>query len=293
MSKKSNNKGKERKHSGNIYDRIFRENAPTIFIPLIQSQLNIDIYKYEILELKMVKTLEREVDFLYKIYDKKGIPSILHLEFQTRNNKEMLARMQEYHSLIYRRHQLPIRHIVIYLGKQKSTMKAQLEPNLIFYGFDIINLTEIDPDQLISTQIPEMVVMALLGNLKKDQVERVLNDILKSLKRLTNSEEKLTKYVNQLVILARIRNLEKIISQKLEDMPISYNVEKDGLYVQGMEKGIQKGREEGIEKGMDLGVAKSAWKMFKAGHTIKVISETLELSVKQVKASIKKWEANS
>jgi len=151
--------------------------------------LSIDISRYEALEFKLTKTLEREVDFLYKIYDREENESILHLEFQTRNDKEMLARIQEYHALIYRKYKLPIRHIVIYLGTRKSTMKSKLREDLIFSGFDIINLTEINPDQLISTQVPEMVIMVLLGNFKKDRIEKVLNNIVEKLKSLTDSED--------------------------------------------------------------------------------------------------------
>jgi len=45
----------------------------------------------------------------------------------------------------------------------------------------------------------------------------------------------MTKYVNQLLILARIRNFHLIVEQKLNDMPISYDVENDGLYLRGIE----------------------------------------------------------
>ena len=277
MTKKQKTTSEENKDSGNIYDRIFRENAQTIFIPLIQFQLDIDITRYEALEFKMSRTREREVDFLYKIFDKNGKESILHLEFQTKNDKEMLARIQEYHALIYRKYQFPIRHIVIYLGKRKSTMKNKLEPNLIFSGFDIINITAIDPNQLISTQIPEMVIMALLGDYKKDQLEKILSDIIRKLKTLTGSKDLMSKYINQLLILARIRNLQMIISQKLDDMPISYDVEKDGLYLKGMEKGI----------------AKSAWNLYNGGCSIQFIAKNLKLSIQQVEEYIKEWEAKS
>jgi len=36
MSKSKSKKTKNNKDSGNIYDRIFRENARTIFIPLVR-----------------------------------------------------------------------------------------------------------------------------------------------------------------------------------------------------------------------------------------------------------------
>ncbi len=277
MSKAKDTNKKKNKDSGNVYDRIFRENARAIFIPLIQFQLNIDITRYEALEFKMSRTREREVDFLYKIFDKNGKESILHLEFQTKNDKEMLARIQEYHALIYRKHKFPIRHIVIYLGRRKSTMKNKLEPHLIFSGFDIINITAIDPDQLISTQVPEMVIMALLADFKKDKLEKILHDIVEKLKSLVDSKDLMSKYINQLLILARIRNLQMIISQKLDNMPISYDIEKDGLYLQGIEKGI----------------AKSAWLLYKKGQSIEFIADNLNLTIEQVDTAIKEWEAKS
>ncbi len=293
MSKFTNKEQKNKENSGNIYDRIFRENAQTIFIPLVQAQLNIDITRYEPLAFKMARTREREVDFLYKIFDKKGKESILHLEFQTRNDREMLARIQEYHGLIYRKYKLPIRHIVIYLGKPKSTMKNKLKPSLIFTGFDIINITEIDPNKLISTQVPEMIILALLGNIKKDRVDKVLNDIVEKLKSLIDSEDLIAKYMNQLLILARIRNFQLFVEQKLNDMPISYDVEKDSLYLRGVEKGVNIGREQGKEEGREEAIANSVWKLFKAGQSINFIAETLELSALQVKKYIKIWEEKS
>ena len=175
-------------------------------------------------------------------------------------------------------------------------MKSVLEPDLIFSGFDIINISEIASNQLISSQIPEVVVMALLGDFKIDQLEKVLTSILKRLKSLTSSKEKLIKYINQLVILARIRNLEKIISQKLTTMPILYDVENDGLFLQGLEKGLKKGREEGRKEGREETrretINEFALKMFRAGLSIEVISKTVELTVKEVKAIIKKGEAD-
>jgi len=66
-------------------------------------------------------------------------------------------------------------------------------------------------------------------------------------------------------------------------MPIDFNydVEKDSFYLRG------------VEKGVNIGISKSAWKMFKAGYSIKVIAETLELTTQQVTEHIKEWEAKS
>ncbi|MEM6737558.1 MAG: hypothetical protein AAF620_15965 [Bacteroidota bacterium] len=41
-----------------------------------------------------------------------------------------------------------------------------------------------------------------------------------------------------------MRNLEKRISKKVEDMPITYDITTDGLYKQGIERGIEQGIEQ-------------------------------------------------
>ncbi len=44
---------------GNVYDRIFKENAEFLFIPLIEQELGIKIVKYSALPEKLSKTTER------------------------------------------------------------------------------------------------------------------------------------------------------------------------------------------------------------------------------------------
>jgi len=55
------------KKQGNIYDRIFKENARELFLPLVEKRLGIKIVAYEALPEKLQKTTEREADFLYKV----------------------------------------------------------------------------------------------------------------------------------------------------------------------------------------------------------------------------------
>ena len=64
---------------GNLYDRIFKENAETLFIPLIEQELGIKIISYKPLQEKMTKTIEREMDFFYQVVTaKKQKDSLTH-----------------------------------------------------------------------------------------------------------------------------------------------------------------------------------------------------------------------
>ncbi len=235
MSKK-----KKSNQDGNIYDRIFKENAQYIFIPLIEMELGMKILSYQPLQEKMTKTLEREVDFLYKVEIENQKESLLHIEFQTQNEKDMIFRMQEYHGIIQRKYNLPIHHIVIFLGKGQSNMTDTLQSDMLFRGFKIINLYDLSFDKLLSHQVPEVVLLALLSNHKKERVERILQLIIDKLKQLTNSNFLDSTYAKQLLLLSRLRNLEPEIIKIIEDMPIIYDIEKDTLYKRGHQKGLEK-----------------------------------------------------
>ena len=266
----------KRERQGNIYDRIFRENAQLIFIPLIEMQLGLKIKDYQPFQDKISKTVEREVDFLYLIKTEEDKELLLHIEFQTENDKNMLLRMQEYHGLISRKHELAIRHVVIYLGKGKSTMKDKLEEDMVFRGFEMINLYELDRERLLSNQVPEVVLLALLSDFGKEQIEAVLRLIVMRLKQLTASEKVPNRYVEQLLMLSRLRNLESEIIKIIKDMPITYDIKKDVLYQQGIEQGIEQNVEQSI-----IG-------LYKIGIPVKKIVEGLGVPLDKVEHVLRK-----
>jgi len=222
------------------FDRIFRENAVQVFLPLIEMQLGFKIKSFKALPTTLPKTSDRDVDALYQIENEEGKKEILHIEFQSKSDSTMLERTAEYHGMIYRIHKLPIRHVVIFLGKGKTNMKTQLPENEIFRGFDLINLHELDVDKLLSSQVPEVILLALLADFKKERAEAVLRLLVKNLKIFSKSQNDLKKYLNQLLMLSKLRKLEIITGKMIKDMPIIYNEKEHYLYQQGMLEGLEK-----------------------------------------------------
>ena len=76
--------------------------------------------------LKLNQTQEREVDSVYEITDKSGKRSILHLEFQNTNDDEMPYRMASYHALLLQKYKMPIRQVLVYVGKAKYNMQNRI-----------------------------------------------------------------------------------------------------------------------------------------------------------------------
>ena len=54
-------------NEGNLYDKIFKEDAEAIFLPLIERRLGIKIKSFKPYTAKLQTTLEREMDFFYEV----------------------------------------------------------------------------------------------------------------------------------------------------------------------------------------------------------------------------------
>jgi len=315
MSSKKNDKKKEEivnPYAGNIFDRVFRQNSPKM-VSWVERRYEYQVKKHVFLKEKIAKTLEREIDFLCKLTTRTGHEFLLHMEFQSADNDEMIYRMREYHALISRKYKLPVRQIVIYLGAAKSKMITQLPEDDIFTGFELISINEIEANELLNDQVPEIIIMALLGNYDEEHIEKILRSTIDKLKKIVTDEDKFKRYINQLFILSRLRNLEKPFTKILKDMPITFevDVEKDYLYKIGFEKGslkkeeefkeviqekeeefkevIQEKEEEFLRKEEEV-FRKSIIGLFKAGIDVKTTAKTLNITQKKVKQIIKEWK---
>jgi predicted transposase YdaD len=233
------------------YDKIFKENIEPMFELLVVKELDLDIESSEELKDKLQTTLEREADFLRKIYPKHGSPYILHVEFQTKNESNMIYRLQEYHAIIQKKYKLPVRQFVIFLGKGKMTMRSEPKKEEVYKGFTVVNLAQKAYQSYIDSDIPEQVILALLADFGQEKDEEVIDKILSRLVQLKTDEVLLSKYINQLFVLARLRgNLDVALSKQINNMALTIDIEQSILFKKGLEKGIEKGIEKGKLEGI-------------------------------------------
>jgi predicted transposase/invertase (TIGR01784 family) len=97
----------------NQYDKILRENLEAALPGLIKNLLGIHTVYAEELPDDIQHTKERKPDVLKKITDKNGETFVLHIEFQVKDEPEMVFRMADYFIMLLRRYKLPVRQYVI------------------------------------------------------------------------------------------------------------------------------------------------------------------------------------
>jgi predicted transposase YdaD len=173
-----------------------------------------------------------------------GEKFILQLEFQSVDEEGMVYRMQEYYGLLRRKYGLPIKQFVVYLGRKPSRMQTRLAPDEVFEGFTLTSLREYSHERLLASDVPEEIILAVLSDFGGKKPAEVLKEILGKLQALSGEEIALRKHIRQLSVLARLRNLVKETQKQVTDMGLLYDITKDYLYQEGLEKGLTKGREE-------------------------------------------------
>ena len=233
----------------NSFDKIFKENFEPLFLPFVERELNLVIKTAKPLKEKMQTTLEREVDFLYEIETEKGEKFILHIEVESQNNQEMIYRIAEYHGMIFRRTKLPVKHVVICLSEKKSLIRTHLKEEEIFSSFEKIELHNLDTNRLLSSQIPEVVMLAILSNYPKEDIEIILQKISKRFLTLVKNKAKLARYISQLTILAQLRNAQELTNKFFRKMALTIDYRQNPFFMDAIEKGLKVGMEKGMEKG--------------------------------------------
>lgn len=252
----------------NDYDRILKENIEQLILPIAEKLLGIHVGQLEEIPNDLQITLERKPDFTKKAADQYGEPFILHLEFQVKDEKNMVLRMQTYKAILQEKYPLPVAQFVVYLGRSQPKMKRELTDLIAGektnYAFTLVNIQEYPYQSLLTSDVPEEVMLAILSNFRNEDPAKIVEQVLTRLVKASANKKALRRYIRQLTILAGLRNLRGETYQQLQKMAIETDIDitQDAWYIQGMEKGMEKGMKKKTEelitsflKNTDLSVA--------------------------------------
>ncbi len=145
----------------------------------------------------------------------------------------------------------------------------------------MINIRGLNTNALLSSQIPEVVLTAVLSDYQPEEAETILRKIVTNLKKLVKNKRVLKKYINQLVMLSRLRKIENLTIKITEEMPIHYDIETDSLYLKGTEKGLEKRLEKRLEK--------SVIKLWQKDIAPDMIANLLDLTIERVESIIAEY----
>ena len=279
---------------GNEFDKVFKENIEQIIASFAKRLMQIDLENTIDLRGKLQITQEREPDFLMQYFDKtNNVHKIAHLEIHSTDDPNMDKKELMYYGLFHFKFGLSVNQTVVYVGnKPLKKMKGEVISDNIHFRYRLIDIRAIAYEDFLNSDIPEEVILAILGDFHNENPELVAQKIVERLNLLSKKDKGFGKYTRQLQVLSKLRNLQPIVKQNIKVMPlnIDYTLEEDALYEMGIEKGA-KTQKEISEKEKLEDKKKSAIEMLKAGLSVEQISNFLNISrnfVEDIKGSLSK-----
>lgn len=223
------------------YDKIIRENLEITLPVIIRDVLGLNITESEELPDDIQHTKERKPDSLKKVTDAEGKTYVLHVEFQVKDEIEMVYRMAEYSIMLMRRYKLPVKQYVIFLTDTKPAMPVLINTENHSYRFSLIRIAEANYRLFLKSNNPEVKMLGILANFGKEDSYDAIKLIVDGIKTFTKSDFAESRYFKQLRIFTQLRkNLEQELEKAMITVSEFFKEENDFLYKKGETKGEEK-----------------------------------------------------
>lgn len=229
----------------NNYDRVFKENIESLLLPLLRKILGLVPPKLVPVDAKLQVTQEAEMDHIRRVVHEDSNQDYgLQIEFHV-TDEDLRKRNLLHYALFHNITDLPLRQIVIYggMGVPNKIHLNALELKGLALSYEVIILRNIPKDVFLESQIPEEVILAILCDFGEMKPEQVVRQILLNLRKILRRSSRIKKYQKQLLVLSRLRKMELIVKTEMEAITFHYDIETDGLYLQGVEQGLEQGLE--------------------------------------------------
>jgi predicted transposase/invertase (TIGR01784 family) len=207
---------------------ILKETLTRYLAQWVFQLLHIHSQQAKPLPLHLNKRISRVSDLLFDIGD-----AVLHIEIQSGRHPNMPLRMLQYYLLIQQQYQKPIKQVVIYLTAKPSNDNGKIELPQLHFQYSVIDFAALDENIFIEADNGYFVILALLAK-KKNKLQTV-QKVLNKLVALYSDTEELTNFVEDAITFARMRSLDKTLTQQLKQMPTLFRIskEKDALFIEG------------------------------------------------------------
>jgi predicted transposase YdaD len=193
------------------------------------------------------KVSNRRVDLLGELPDGK----LVHIELQSRNEKDFPLRMAEYLFGIGLRYGRLPRQVALYVGEAPLRMKDRVEGPDLSVRFHLVDIRELDGERLLASANLGDNVLAVLTRLSEQP--KVVRRILERIAAGRPAER--DRALAELFIVAGLRKMEDEARREAKQMPILNDIMDNEVIGPAIRQGLAQGMEQGIEKGLEMGRA--------------------------------------
>ena len=238
------------------YDKIFKENLEQAIPSLLRDVLQIDVVVSEELPDDVQHTKERKPDALKRITDSAGQTFVLHLEFQVKDDPQMVFRMADYYLMLLRKYGIPVRQYVFYVGGRSTKMIDRMKTEVLNFRYNLLTFSVIKHELFLKANNPEAILLSILANFGSQPPDRILAEMVSRIEETASSPLAVERYISQLRVLVQLRRLQPLFNTVMDSLAGLVTEQGDPFYMRGRRIGREEGFSEGMEKGMEKGEKK-------------------------------------
>jgi hypothetical protein len=192
--------------------------------PSLLDQLTAGVPVRDVLSVELARVEERRADLVLSLAD----GTILHIEFQSGNDKNMPYREGIYCLLIGQKYRRRVRQVVLYLGQPKMRMEDHVDLGETKSAYTLMDIRDVDARKLIESGRPGDLALAMLAGGGSDQVL----EILRRASTLKGAERQ--RVLSQLVLLSGLRRLTGRLRMELKTMGSTTDFYKNEFVMEAM-----------------------------------------------------------
>jgi hypothetical protein len=185
--------------------------------PSLLDQLTDGVAVREVLSVELARVEERRADLVLLLAD----GTILHIEFQSGNDKDMPYREGIYCLLLGQKYRRRVRQVVLYVGQAKMRMDDRVDLGETKSSYRLVDIREMDARKLMASGRPGDLALAMLADGGPEQVL----EIAKRASELKGAERQ--RVLSQLVLLSGLRRLTGRLRIELKAMAITADFTKN------------------------------------------------------------------
>ena len=173
---------------------------------------------------------------------------IVQLEWQARNDSEMLWRCLDYYKVIVRLWpKAPkILQFVVYLGDGPLNMPSEFDRDSLTYRYNLICMKDIEASEFLGSESDDERILAVLCS--SEDPRGTIRQILGSWKHLSAKE--LSERIVDLQVLSQLRNRDTMVKEETDAMPIEIDITQNAFFKWAAAKGEARGEARGEAKAL-------------------------------------------
>ena len=226
------------------HDRVFKD-LFQMDRPTLLEHLSGGVPVREFLNVVFPKIIERRADLVALLEDN----TLLHIEFQGKNDNQIVFREGLYGLLAWHQYKRPVRQVVLYLGEPKMRMNSELDTGGVKVSVRLIDIREIDADVFLKSGRPGDLALAMLAGGGTERLAEIAR-----LAAVLNYPDRV-RALTQLLLLSGLRKLSKRLKMEIENMgSIPIEIRENEFLREVWEEVMAEGKAEGIAEGKTKGL---------------------------------------